>query len=132
MTHIIQGIGSFCAREMADAELYRRWRADAEPMRLAGWRDPAQMSLAQVEARIERLTKEHGDDFVTFLICLLDVDPARRMVGSPAGIARTDAALPDPTRPSLSGQMPNGWALAPSPRVDSRHTPTDTAASHPH
>lgn len=72
MTHIIQGDRVFLRPfEMADAELYRRWRADAEPMRLAGWRDPAPMSLAQVEARIERLTKEQGDDFVAFLICLL-------------------------------------------------------------
>jgi RimJ/RimL family protein N-acetyltransferase len=57
--------------EAADAELYRRWRADAEPMALAGWRDPAPMSLAQVEARIERLAKEQGDDVYNFLICLL-------------------------------------------------------------
>jgi RimJ/RimL family protein N-acetyltransferase len=57
--------------EAADAELYRRWRADVEPMALAGWRDPAPMSLAQVEARIERLAKEQGDDVYNFLICLL-------------------------------------------------------------
>ena len=72
MTHIIQGERVFLRPlEAADAELYRRWRADAEPMALAGWGDPAPMSLAQVEARIERLGKEHGEDLLNFLICLL-------------------------------------------------------------
>ena len=71
MTHIIQGERVFLRPlEAADAELYRRWRADAEPMALAGWRDPAPMSLAQVEARIERLAKEQGHDLFNFLICL--------------------------------------------------------------
>ena len=72
MTHIIQGERVFLRPlEAADAELYRRWRADAEPMALAGWRDPAPMSLAQVEARIERLAKEQGHDLFNFLICRL-------------------------------------------------------------
>jgi RimJ/RimL family protein N-acetyltransferase len=57
--------------ERTDAELYRRWRADAGPMALAGWPDRAPMSLAQVEARIDRLAREQGDEFMTFLICLL-------------------------------------------------------------
>jgi RimJ/RimL family protein N-acetyltransferase len=56
--------------ERADAETYRRWRADAEPMALAGWHERAPMSLAQVEARIDRLTEEQGRDQYTFLICL--------------------------------------------------------------
>ena len=62
MTHIIQGERVFLRPfERADAELYRRWRADAQPMALAGWPDPAPLSLAQVEARIERLAKEQGE-----------------------------------------------------------------------
>jgi RimJ/RimL family protein N-acetyltransferase len=71
VTHIIQGARVFLRPlEAADAELYRRWRADALPMALAGWRDPAPLSLAQVEARIARLAKEQGDDIYNFLICL--------------------------------------------------------------
>jgi RimJ/RimL family protein N-acetyltransferase len=73
VTHIIQGERVFLRPfERSDADLYRRWRADAQPMALAGWPDPAPMSLAQVEARIERLAKEQGEEFMTFLICLLD------------------------------------------------------------
>jgi RimJ/RimL family protein N-acetyltransferase len=72
VTHIIHGDRVFLRPfERADGELYRRWRADAAPMALAGWGDPAPMSLAQVEARIERLAKEQGDDIYDFLICLL-------------------------------------------------------------
>ena len=56
--------------EAGDAELYRRWRADADPMSLAGWHERAPLSLAQVEARIARLADEQGKDLVTFLICL--------------------------------------------------------------
>jgi [ribosomal protein S5]-alanine N-acetyltransferase len=73
VTHLIQGERIFLRPfEATDAELYRRWRADAEPMALAGWPDRAPMSLAQVEARIERLTRDQGDEFMTFLICLLE------------------------------------------------------------
>lgn len=57
--------------EAADAEMYRRWRADADPMALAGWHERAPMSLAQVEARIARLAGEQGKDHYTFLICLV-------------------------------------------------------------
>lgn len=57
--------------EAADAELYRRWRADADPMALAGWHERAPLSLAQVEARIARLADEQGKDHYTFLICLV-------------------------------------------------------------
>ena len=72
MTHIISS-GRIFARpfEKGDAELYRRWRADAEPMRLAGWTPSAPLSLAQVEARIERLAAGEEKDFFTFLICLV-------------------------------------------------------------
>jgi len=56
--------------EPSDAELYRRWRADAEPMALAGWHDRAPLSLAQVASRIARLTEEQGKDHYTFVICL--------------------------------------------------------------
>ena len=60
--------------EPADAELYRRWRADVEPMALAGWHDRAPLSLAQVEARIARLTEEQGRDQHSFLMCLVEDD----------------------------------------------------------
>jgi len=56
--------------EAADAELYRRWRADADPMSLAGWHERAPLSLSQVEKRIARLAEEQGKDLFTFLICL--------------------------------------------------------------
>jgi RimJ/RimL family protein N-acetyltransferase len=56
--------------EASDAELYRRWRADADPMALAGWHERAPLSLAQVEKRIARLADEQGKEHVTFLICL--------------------------------------------------------------
>ena len=72
MNHIIQGERVFLRPfERTDAELYRRWRADAEPMALAGWSDPAPMSLAQVEQRIERVTVDQGKEMYNFLICLL-------------------------------------------------------------
>ena len=57
--------------EPSDAELYRRWRADAEPMALAGWNDRAPLSLAQSAARMNRLATDQGKDYFTFLICLL-------------------------------------------------------------
>jgi len=56
--------------EAADAELYRRWRADADPMSLAGWHERAPLSLSQVEKRIARLAEGQGKDHLTFLICL--------------------------------------------------------------
>lgn len=72
MTHIITSGRVFLRPfEMADAEIYRRWRADADPMALAGWRDRAPMSLVQVEQRIERITAEQGKELFTFVICLL-------------------------------------------------------------
>ena len=72
MSHIIQCERIFLRPlEATDAELYRRWRADALPMALAGWRDPAPMSLAAVQARIERLAKDQGDYLYNFVICLL-------------------------------------------------------------
>jgi RimJ/RimL family protein N-acetyltransferase len=58
--------------ERDDAELYRRWRADAEPMALAGWPDRAPPSGLQVERRIERLAEEQGKEAFSFVICLLD------------------------------------------------------------
>ncbi|HJP71984.1 MAG TPA: GNAT family protein [Candidatus Limnocylindria bacterium] len=71
MSQVIQGERVFLRPlGAADAELYRRWRADAKPMAPAGWRDPAPLSLAQVEARIERLATAQGDDIYNFLICL--------------------------------------------------------------
>jgi RimJ/RimL family protein N-acetyltransferase len=58
--------------EAADAETYRRWRADAVPMELAGWHERAPLSLAQVEHRIARLTEEQGKESYTFVICLVE------------------------------------------------------------
>ena len=72
MTHIIQGELVFLRPfEPTDAELYRRWRADAEPMALAGWNDRAPLSLAQSAARMDRLTTDQGKDYFTFVLCLL-------------------------------------------------------------
>jgi RimJ/RimL family protein N-acetyltransferase len=72
MTHIIQGERVFLRPfEATDAELYRRWRADAEPMALAGWNDRAPLSLAQSAARMDRLTTDQGKDYFTFVLCLL-------------------------------------------------------------
>ncbi len=75
MSHII-GSGRVYLRpfESTDAELYRRWRADADPMSLAGWHERAPLSLAQVQQRITRLTEEQGKELVTFLICLVADD----------------------------------------------------------
>ena len=73
MPHIIAS-GRICLRpfEAADAETYRRWRADAEPMALAGWRERAPLSLAQVERRISKLAEEQGKEQYAFVICLGD------------------------------------------------------------
>jgi RimJ/RimL family protein N-acetyltransferase len=57
--------------ERSDAETYRRWRADAEPMALAGWPERAPLSQLAVERRIERLAEEQGREAYSFLICLL-------------------------------------------------------------
>jgi RimJ/RimL family protein N-acetyltransferase len=73
VTHILQGRRVFLRPfERSDAETYRRWRADAAPMSLAGWSDRAPLSLAEVEGRIERLATDHGKEGFSFLICLLD------------------------------------------------------------
>jgi len=73
MTHIIAS-GRVYLRpfEASDAETYRRWRADAEPMALAGWRERAPLSLAQVERRIARIADDQGKEVYTFLICLVE------------------------------------------------------------
>lgn len=72
MTHIIQGERVFLRPfEPTDAELYRRWRADAEPMALAGWTPRAPLSLAQSAARMDRIATDQGKDYYTFVICLL-------------------------------------------------------------
>ena len=75
MTHMIAS-GRVYLRpfEPSDAELYRRWRADADPMSLAGWHHRAPMSLAEVEHRISKFVTDPSDDFVTFLICLVEDD----------------------------------------------------------
>lgn len=75
MTHIIASGRVFLRPfEPSDAELYRRWRADSDPMSLAGWHHRAPMSLAEVEQRISKFVKEPSDEFVTFLICLVEDD----------------------------------------------------------
>jgi RimJ/RimL family protein N-acetyltransferase len=58
--------------DAADAETYRRWRADARPMALAGWQERAPLSHAAVERRIARLAEEQGTDVFTFVLCLAD------------------------------------------------------------
>jgi RimJ/RimL family protein N-acetyltransferase len=71
--HIIRGERVFLRPfERADAETYRRWRADAAPMALAGFLDRAPLSLVQVEQRIERIAGSDGKDSFAFLICLLE------------------------------------------------------------
>jgi RimJ/RimL family protein N-acetyltransferase len=61
MTHIIASGRVFLRPfEASDAELYRRWRAEAEPMALAGWHERAPLSLAQVERRIARIADDQG------------------------------------------------------------------------
>ena len=73
MEHLIRGEHVFLRPfERTDAETYRRWRADAGPMELAGYPDRAPLSLAQVEQRIERFTSDQGKDLFTFVICLLE------------------------------------------------------------
>ena len=75
MGHIISSGRVFLRPfEASDAEAYRRWRADAEPMALAGWHERAPLSLAQVERRIAGLADEQGKDAYSFLICLADDD----------------------------------------------------------
>src|SRR5262245_29064712 len=58
--------------EATDAETYRRWRADAEPMALAGWHERAPLSLAQVERRIAGLAEDQGKEMYSFVLCLVD------------------------------------------------------------
>ena len=73
MTHIIASGRVFLRPfEAADAELYRRWRAEAEPMALAGWHERAPLSLAQVERRIARIADDQGKEVYTFVICLAE------------------------------------------------------------
>jgi RimJ/RimL family protein N-acetyltransferase len=95
MRHIIQGDRVFLRPfERADAEIYRRWRADAEAMALAGWNDRAALSLAQAEARMDRLAADQAKDYFTFAICLLADE---RPIG--------EAALSDVDRRSGSAQL---------------------------
>ena len=80
--------------EKTDAETYCRWRADADPMALAGFHERAPLSLAQVEKRIAGLADEQGKDHYTFLICLAADD---RPIG--------EVALVDLDRVNGSGQV---------------------------
>lgn len=77
MSHIIaSGLVFLRPFEAADAEMYRRWRADAEPMALAGWHEREPLSLAQVERRIAGLTEGQGKEMYAFVLCLVDGDRA--------------------------------------------------------
>jgi len=77
MKHIIQEGRVFLRPiERSDAELYQRWRSDAQVTALAGFPHP--LSLAQVEQRIQVMTEKQGDDGYSFLICLLADD---RLIG---------------------------------------------------
>jgi RimJ/RimL family protein N-acetyltransferase len=58
--------------EPSDAETYRRWRADARPMALAGYPDRAPLSLARAQKRIDEANANFGSDEYLFVICLLD------------------------------------------------------------
>ncbi|MDQ3689765.1 MAG: GNAT family N-acetyltransferase [Chloroflexota bacterium] len=71
MSHIIESGRVFLRPiEPTDAELYQRWRSNAEMAALAGFPHHP-MSLAEVEQRIQRMTEKQGDDGYSFLICLL-------------------------------------------------------------
>jgi RimJ/RimL family protein N-acetyltransferase len=56
--------------EKADAEVYHRWRTDADVVRLASLGRP--LSRAEVERRIGRLAEEQGTEVFAFVICLVD------------------------------------------------------------
>ncbi|MGH2401120.1 MAG: GNAT family N-acetyltransferase [Candidatus Limnocylindria bacterium] len=65
--HLIQGERVFLRPfETGDAELYHRWRADAEVTALAGL--PLPLSLAQIE---QRIAEKQGDSQYAYVICLL-------------------------------------------------------------
>jgi RimJ/RimL family protein N-acetyltransferase len=71
VTHIIASGRVFLRPfEASDAETYRRWRADADPMALTGFEERAPLSLAQVERRIAGLADDQGKDSYTFVLCL--------------------------------------------------------------
>jgi RimJ/RimL family protein N-acetyltransferase len=70
MSHVI-GSGRVFLRpfEPSDAALYQRWRSHEAVARLASFTGPIP-SVAAIEQRIERVTREQGTDLFTFLICL--------------------------------------------------------------
>jgi RimJ/RimL family protein N-acetyltransferase len=71
MRHVVESGRVFLRPlEPADAELSRRWRADAQVASAASLGRPP--SLAEVEDGITRLTSEQGKDRYSFLICLVD------------------------------------------------------------
>lgn len=70
MSHIIESGRVFLRPlEPSDAELYQRWRSDAEVAALAGFPQP--LSVAQVKDRIEQMATRQGEEAYSFLICLL-------------------------------------------------------------
>ena len=70
MKHVIEEGRVFLRPiERSDAEVYQRWRSDADVTALAGFPHP--LSLAQVEQRIQHMTEKQGEDGYGFLICLL-------------------------------------------------------------
>ena len=75
MTHIIASGRVFLRPfEAADAETYRRWRADADPMSLTGFHERAPLSLAQAQKHIAEVTADQGKDAYSFLICIVADD----------------------------------------------------------
>ncbi len=67
MSHIIESGRVFLRPfQKGDAELYHRWRADADVAALAGL--PLPLSLAETERRI---ADKQGDSYHAYVICLL-------------------------------------------------------------
>ena len=155
MTHIIAAGRVFLRPfEAADAETYRRWRADAEPMALAGWHELAPLSLAQVEKSIAGLGDGQGKDGYAFLICLvegerpigevllMDIDRVNGsaevgiFIGEPDEWGKgygTDAvrALVDSGSPSCASSG-SGWKWEPRTRAPSARTRRLASPRRPH
>ena len=123
MTHLIHGERVFLRPfEPTDAELYRRWRADAEPMALAGWNDRAPLSLAQAAARIDRLATDQGKDYYTFMICLLADE---RPIGE---VALSELDLRNRAAPSSASSSAR-WTSGARATAPTRSTPSSASGS---
>ena len=70
MTHVIASGRVFLRPiEPSDAPFYQRWRTDETVIRLASFPGPPP-SLAAVEQRIARVSRDQGTESYAFLICL--------------------------------------------------------------